>query len=150
MLRLIFSSSQFHHSSRISSAIVASSKRFRIGLAGMPATMVYSIEYRKGICLYYFIRRPKYLNTLFLYSRYSCPNVAAMYFSSCNICKCSITTANAVNAAVSALKYISNTPYIHEIKPNKRRVAAELIYAAGDKLSLILVRYTRAPAVLHA
>ena len=39
---------------------------------------------------------------------------------------------------------------IHEVKAEKRRVAAETVNAGGDKLCFILVGNTRPPAIFHA
>ena len=49
--------------------------------------------------------------------------------------------------SVSRFPYSTN---IHEVKAEKRRVAAETVNTGRDKLRFILVGNTRLPAIFHA
>ena len=75
------------------------------------------MSHLKDIIIVPFYFLPRYRNTRFLYSSYSFPNVAVRYFSSCKICKCSMTIANKEKNNVSGLKYISRTPIYIKSKP---------------------------------
>ena len=61
-----------------------------------------------------------------------------------------MTMAKAETPSVSRFPYSSRAPNIHEVKAEKRRVAAETVNTGRDKLRFILVGNTRLPAIFHA